>query len=350
MVSRRRFGRWMVGACAAPYLATSPARAQAKRLSVVVSAVYKRSFDRFIVPKMKELHNVDVAASALLSSEALARSIAQRANPQISLLTLDQGPWLQGRDLGLWAKFDQNIVANLADIPMAYKDPAGRGSSLFSNLTVLVYDADAVKAAGLPAPTSFFDLWAPGYRNRISIPQFTNTYAFATLARTTSLLGGDPATSFDIGFAKMKELKPNVRTFMGPLGQVIQMFQQKEIWLAFVPHFSAIQSAANGLPVRWAEPSEGAVATSHYLAIPENAPNQEEAQKLANLMLSPENQKFMAETDSMGPVNTRTRLDPAIAGNFPSADAVAKAAQVPWAEYNKHRVALAERWQREIQQ
>lgn len=348
-VTRRNFGSLAIGAAGGALLA-APAIAQAKRISVVVSAVYKRSFDKFVVPKMKELHNIEVTSSALLSAEVLARSIAQKANPQVSLVSLDQGPWLQGKDLGLWAPFDPKVVTNIADIPPAYRDPDGLGSSLFSNLTVMVYDAEATKAAGLPIPNSFFDLWAPGYKNRVSIPQFTNTYAFTTLARTTTLVGGDPAVSLDPGFAKLRELKPNIRTFMGPLGQVIQLFQQKEIWLCFVPQFSAVQAAAAGLPVRWALPKEGAVATSHYIAIPKGGPSPEEAQLLANFMLSPESQRFLAEDASMGPVNTKTQLSPEVAANFPPREAVLDAAQVPWAIYNRDRVALAERWQREIQQ
>lgn len=348
-ISRRRFGTLTLGAAAAASTLSHPVVAQTKRLSVVVSAVYKRAFDKFVVPKMKQLHNIEVASSALLSAEALARSIAQRAAPQISLLSLDQGPWLQGKDLGLWTELDTKVVTHLGDIPAAYRDTDGLGSAVFSNLTVMVYDAEAIKAAGLPKPESFFDLWAPGYKNRVSIPQFTNTYAFATLAHTTRLLGKDPAVSLDSGFAKIREMKPNIRTFMGPLGQVIQLFQQKEIWLCFAPQFSAVQAAAAGLPVSWALPKEGALATAHYIAIPKGAPNPDEAQKLANLMLSPESQSFLAEDAGMGAVNTRTQLPPPVAARFPATEAVISAAHVPWAIYNKDRVALSERWQREIQ-
>lgn len=348
-LTRRDFGQLTLGAAGGAFVA-GPAIAQAKRLSVVISAIYKRSFDKFVVPKMKELHNIEVTSSALLSAEVLARSIAQKASPQISLLSLDQGPWLQGKDLGLWADLNPKVVTNLADIPPDYRDADGMGASVFSNLTVMVYDADATKAAGLPVPDSFFDMWGAGYQNRISIPQFTNTYAFTTLARTTSLVGGDPSVSLDPGFAKLRELKPNIRTFMGPLGQVIQLFQQKEIWLCFVPQFSAAQAAAAGLPVRWALPKEGGVATAHYIAIPKGSPNPDEAQLLANFMLSPESQAFLAEDASMGAVNTKTRLSPELAAKFPTNEAVVAAAQVPWAIYNRDRVALAERWQREMQQ
>lgn len=343
--------RTLAGLAAGAVFAPAIVRAQSRKLSAVVSAVYKRSFDAYVVPKMKELHNVEIAASALLSAEALARSIAQRSNPQISVVTLDQGPWLQGKDLGLWQTLDPSVITNLADVAPAYRDPDWVGSALMTFMTGFCYDEAALKAANAPVPDSFFDLWKPEYRNRVALPQFTNTFAFITLAETTRLLGGDPKVSFDEGFARIKEMRPNVRTFIGPLGQLIQLFQQKEIWIAFAPQLSALQAAATGLPIRWKAPKEGAVAASHYVAIPKGAPNQEDAQKLVNLMVSPEYQKVLSETDFMVGVNGKTKLDPAFAASFPvTPEIMASAAQVPWAEYNKNRVQLAEKWQREIQQ
>jgi putative spermidine/putrescine transport system substrate-binding protein len=349
-ITRRSFAQLAAGVAAGAVLSPYVARAQGKRLSVVVSAVYKRSFDRYVVPKMKELHGIDVAASALLSSEALARAIAQKDNPQISLFTLDQGPWLQGKDLGLWQALDTGVARNLADVAPSYRDPDGLGTALMTFMTGFCYDETALKAANLAPPESFFDMWKPEFKNRIALPQFTNTFAFITLAETSRLLGAGSKAPYDAAFARMKELKPNVRTFIGPLGQVIQLFQQKEIWLAFAPQLSAMQAAATGLPIKWKAPRENAVAASHFVAVPKGAPNAEDAQKLVDLMVSPGYQKVLSETDFMVPVNGKTSLDPAFAANFPVTPAiVADAAQVPWAEYNTHRVALAERWQREIQ-
>lgn len=349
LISRREM-TFLVGAGVASSMLSSPAIAQQKRIAVVVSAIYKRSFDAFIVPKMKELHGIDVAASTMLSAEALARAIGQRGSPQISLFTLDQGPWQQGKDVGLWSQFGASAVKNLASVPAKFHDADGRGVSLFNYLTGFCYDEAALKAAGVAAPDKFFDMWKPDFRNRVALPQFTNTFAYVTLERTTQLAGGDPSKSFDAGFAKLAELKPNVRTFIGPLGQLIQLFQQKEIWLAFAPQFSALQAAAAGLPIRWKAPSDGGVALSHFIAIPENAPARREAELLADLMLSPEYQQALAESDFMVPSSTAAKLSPEFSAKFPVTPEISAAAvQVSWIEYNRQRVQLSERWQREIQ-
>jgi putative spermidine/putrescine transport system substrate-binding protein len=348
-LSRRRFNSLVLGAPPALAIAR-PAIAQPREVRVVISAVYRKSFEAFVVPKMKEIYDVNVIPSPFLSGEALTRAIAQRENPTISLFTLDQGPWLQGKEIGLWQTLDPKRVPSIENVFTNYRDTDGKGTALFSYLLGLLYDEAALKAANVEAPTSFFDMWNPEYKDRVTIPQFSSTFAFILLAETDRLLGGSPDGSFDKGFAKLKDLKPNIASFVGPAGQYIQLFQQKEIWLTQGAHFTALQASKAGLPVVWKLPKEGAVAVAHYMGVPNNAPNLDDTYKLIEMMLSPEYQTQVATVDFMGPVNGRTELDPAFAASFPlTRQAVEGAAQVPWAAYARDRVKLGERWQREIQ-
>ncbi|MGN6767296.1 MAG: extracellular solute-binding protein [Rhizobiaceae bacterium] len=348
-ITRRTFGGLALGMGSALAM-PSIARAQTRELSVSISAIYRKSFEEYVVPKMKEQHNVNVSLVTMLSAEALARALGQRQNPQISMFTLDEGPWEQGKQFGIWDTFGPDRVPNVADVPETYRDADGQGSALFNYMTGFCYDAEALDKAGVAAPQAFFDMWKEEFRSRIAVPQFTNTFAYVTLENTSRLLGEDPAVSFDKGFEKMAQLRPNIRTFIGPLGQLIQLFQQQEIWLAFAPQLSALQAAKAGLPVKWAAPTDGAVAMSQYLALPKGAPNAEDALKIIDMMLSPDYQKVLAETDFMVPANTKTVLDPAFAESFPVTPEIsAKARTVSWSEYNLQRVQLSERWQREIQ-
>jgi putative spermidine/putrescine transport system substrate-binding protein len=230
---------------------------------------------------------------------------------------LDEGPWLQGKEAGLWETLDPAKIPNLRDVPAQFGDRDGKGTPLMLVMLGLMYEEAALKANNIPAPTSFYDLWSPAFRNRVSIQQFSSTFAFALLAHTTRIEGGDVDKSFDPGFAKLRELRPNVRTFSGPAAQLIQLFQQKEIWLAWGGHFTAMQAAAAGVPVRWVAPKEGAMGYAHFMAIARGAPGLPDAERLVNLMLSPEYQKAMAETDFMGPANPKTRLNPEFAKTFP---------------------------------
>lgn len=349
MITRRQFALTGLAGAGASLMLPNILRAQSRSLSVVVSAIYKRSFEAFVVPLMRE-RGVDVAASTMLSAEALARAISQKEAPQISLFTLDQGPWLQGREMGLWSALGEDAVANVAKVPANYRDSSSLGVAMFNYLTGFCYDEQALKAAGVVEPDSFFDMWRSEFAEHVALPQFTNTFAYVTLQHTSRLLGGDVASTFDAGFEKLVKLRPNVRTFIGPLGQLIQLFQQNEIWLAFAPQFTALQASAAGLPVKWRAPQEGAAALSHYIGVPKNAPAQEEAHMLADVLLSPEYQAVLAETDFMVPVVENVPLTDTFRAGFPVTPKISQAAlQVDWQPYNAHRVALSERWQREIQ-
>ncbi len=328
----------------------TPALAESKRLSVITSAVYKRSFDKYVVPRMKELYDVEVVSSPFLSGEALAKAIAQKGDPQVSVFLLDEGPWQQGDNAGLWDQIDPANVPNLKDVPENFRDADGRGTAMMLGLLGILYDSEALASGGVAEPVSLFDLWAPAVAGRISIQQFSSTFAFGLLSYTTRAVGGDWTQSFDPGFAKIAELSPNVATFSGPAAQLIQLFQQKEIWMAWGAHFTAMQAAAAGAPVKWVAPSEGLFGYGYYAAIAKGAPNKREAEQLIDLILSPEYQKIMAETDFTAPANVTTVFDPAFAAKYPvKPQDLAKATSIPWALYNEQRVKLNERWQREIE-
>jgi putative spermidine/putrescine transport system substrate-binding protein len=347
-MNRRQFGALTIGA-GAGFALSGRARA-AIELPILISAAYKKAFDEVVVPRMRDVHGVELQVSTGLSAEALARAIAQKDNPKISFFALDQGPWLQGKQLDLWAPATAAQIPSIGDLYPKYVDPDGLGAAISVVLVGLLYDQAALAGAGVKEPVSFFDMWDPAYKNRVTIPQFENTFAFVTLAETERLLGGDPHASLDKAFARLAELKPNIRTFLGPVGQLVQLFQQKEIWLGYQPHFIWMMAKAAGLSVTWKAPKEGAVAMAHYFGIPKNAPNIEAAYKLADTMLSPEVQKVFGQKAYTGVVNSKTRLDAEFLASFPvTPDAVATAGDVPWDIYQRDRVKLAERWQREIQ-
>ncbi|WP_315927368.1 extracellular solute-binding protein [Mesorhizobium sp. SP-1A] len=322
---------------------------QARQLNVVISAGFEQSFRSFIMPRMKEVHGIDVEPSIFLSAEALARAIAQKQNPTISLFTLDQGPWAQGKAAGVWQKLDESKIPNLANVYPSYRDADGGGTSVLVYMLGLLYDEEAIKANKIAELNSFFDLWRPEFKNRISIPQFSSTFAFAILSQTQTLLGAKDS-SFDAAFAKLKELRPNIRAFTGGAGQILQLLQQREIWLTYAPQNLAKQATAAGLPIGWKLPKEGSVAMSHYMAVPENAPDIDGTNKLVDMMLSAEFQKDLAQRGGWGPINSKTELDPAFAATFPlNKQAIENAIQADWNIYIKNRIDLAERWQREVQ-
>ena len=63
-----------------------------------------------------------------------------------------------------------------------------------------------------------------------------------------------------------------------------------------------------------------------------------------------DDQKALAETDFMVPADPKAPLGAEFMKSFPVTPEIsASASQVSWVEYNKQRVQLSERWQRDIQ-
>lgn len=310
-------------------------------------SAFRKSIEKFVIPAMKERYNITVKGTPRLSGEALIKAISQKDHPDVTVFMLDEGPWIQGKEAGVWRKLDGAQVPNLAKIPPRYKDKDGFGTGYALYMLGVLYDTEAYTRANLPKPESLLDLWHPGLKGRVTVQSFSSTFAFAFLTRITEMEGGNPAQSFDPGFAKIRTLRPNIVVFHGAAAQLNQLFQQKQVWAAHAGSYVAQQLAAAGLPLAWVAPREGGTAIAAYAAIANNAPNVEGAHLFLNLVLSEEYQRVFAETDFGVPVNPLTRLDPA---SFPVTTAmVERARQVPWAIYNAKRTELNSRWQREIE-
>jgi putative spermidine/putrescine transport system substrate-binding protein len=263
---------------------------------------------------------------------------------------LDEGPWMQGKQAGLWEKLPEATIPNLNQIPARFKDQDSMGSAYVLYLLGLLYDEEAFKKNKLPKPASYYDLWNPAYKGKVTIPSSSSTFAYALLFQLNRLEGGDSAKSVDPGFAKLKTLVPNIGIFHGGASTLIPLFSQKQAMVAWNASFPAQQLAASGVPVGWVAPKEGAMIVAAYTAIAKNAPNMEAARQFVNLVLSPEYQKMQAEIAFGGPVNPNTKLDAQFAKSFPiTKDVIDKAHLMPWDIYNAKRLDLNARFQREIE-
>ena len=296
----------------------------------------------YIVPRMKQL-GVTVATSPALSSEALAKAIAQKGNPKIDVFLIDAGPWLQARQADIWAKLDPAKIKNLP--ALVTRDRTEYGAAYAHLVLGLLYNAKLVN----PPPKSLLDLWDKKYAGRVSIPSFNSTFAFALLAKVNQIEGGDATKSFDPGFAKLKELQPNIYAFHGSGSQLVNLLTRNEIVIGWGGSYVAHQLGADS-GIKWVAASEGAVLSSAWVAMAAGAPNMEGAAQFIDLLLSPGFQAYLAEQTGSGYVHPDTQLSPEFAKRSPlTRQMLEKGEPAPWAVYNEKCVQLNERWQREVE-
>ena len=321
------------------------ALAAQERLIVSTQGSVDKAVREYIVPRMKQMHNIEVSTTPSLSAPALAKAIAQKGSPQIDLFMMDAGPWLQGKTQGLWADLPTASIPNLADVPAAMKDPKGLA---YTHLVIgLLYDSAKIKTA----PTSIRQLADPKYKGKVAVPTFSSTFAFALLASLDKLEGGkgDAARPLDPGFVAMKQMAPNILSYYGGGAQLVNLFKQGEVELAWGANHVA-HGLGKDTTVKWVAPVEGAALSTVYAAIADGTTNTDAAAKFLNLLVSPEFQARIAQEAGVGYVNTKTKLDPEFAKTSPlTAEVMAKGAQLPWDLFNAKRIEMNERWQRDLE-
>lgn len=305
--------------------------------------------EKVIAPILKEKHDTRLVITPVLSGQALTKAVAQRGSPEISVFMLDEGPWLQGKQAGLWESLEG--VPNVAQIPARFRDASGsQGSAFLLYLLGLIYDEKALADNKLKAPTSYEDLWNPAFRGKVTIPDANSTFSYALLFKINELHGGDAAKSVDAGFERLKQLAPSVSVFHGGASTLIPLFSQGQAWIGFNASFPAQRLAADGRPIRWVAPKEGPIAIASYVAIAKNAPAREAARKFVELLLSPEYQAVQTEMAFGGYVNPRTRLSEQFARTFlVKPEDIEKASLMRWDVYLARRAELNSRWQRQVE-
>jgi putative spermidine/putrescine transport system substrate-binding protein len=328
------------------FAAAMPVMARADgRLVVLTQGSVDKQVREYIVPKMKAMYGIDVSTTPSLSAPALAKAMAQKRSPQIDVFMLDAGPWLQGKTSGLWADIPAAAIPNLADVPDGLKDAKGIP---YTHLVIgLLYDSSKLKTP----PASLRDLEDPKFKGKLAVPTFSSTFAFALLSRMQDLSGepNDPAHPMDAGFTELKKVAPNVLNYYGGGAQLVDLFKQGEVEAAWGAYHVAAGLGAES-PVKWVAPKEGASLSTVYAAIADGSKNSDAAAKFIDLLLSPEFQAMMVEQAGVAFVNGKTTLSPDYVKSSPlTAEVIANGKQLPWDVFNTSRVAMNERWQRELE-
>ena len=331
-----------------PVMSIGGKTAAAADLNVYMPQGVVAPVEKVIVPIMRDKFNTKVVITPVLSGQALTKAVAQRTNPEVSVFMLDEGPWLQGKKANLWDKLDG--VASLGEVPARFRDADGMGSGFLLYLLGLLYDEKAYADAKLPPPTSYEDLWKPEVKGKVTISDANSTFSYALLFKINELQGGNAEQTVDPGFAKLAQLAPNIGVFHGGASTLIPLFSQRQAWIGFNASFPAQRLAADGVPIRWVAPKEGAIAVVSYIAMAKNAPNAEAARQFINLVLSADYQAVQTEMAFGGYVNPNTKLKPEFVEKFLIKPAdIEKASLMPWEVYLNKRTELSGRWQREIE-
>lgn len=321
-------------------------RAQARPL---VFATFTGSWEvahkEVLVPAFRRANgNANVVLDPMLSVDQIAKVRAAQASPPIDVMLHDPGPALQAIAQGLVEPYPVAQSAYYKDLIPAAQEPMGPAG--FFQVVGLTYNPDTVKTP----PASWADLWKPEYKGRVGITNLNSTLGTGWLVEVAKVHGGSER-NVDPAFRQLAALKPNLGAVAANPGALASLYQQGQVDIS-PGNFNAIQILkAQGVPVEWVAPKEGAIAFKTTMHVTKNSPNRELAFKLIEAALSPEVQaKLMDEPYLIVPTNAKVTMKGEIARALAKdhAEVERKFVFQDWAAINEQRAGWIDRFNREI--
>src|SRR5436189_5264685 len=219
-------------AAAAIAAALIPSATFAQTKTVYVAAYggsFEQTMRRDVIPPFEKKHGVKIEYVAGNSTDTLAKLQAQKANQQIDVAIVDDGPMYQAINLGFCAPIRGLPAADIYE-SARYKDNKAVGIGLVG--TGIMYNTKYFKEKGWAPPTSWNDLKDPKYKKLLVIPPINNSYGLYTLVMFARLNGGGEK-NIDPGFKVMKEqVNPNVLAYEPSPGKMTELFQSGQAQIA----------------------------------------------------------------------------------------------------------------------
>lgn len=307
----------------------------------------EKSFKEEIIPAFEAAHKVKIVYVAGNSTDTMAKLQAQKDKQELDVVILDDGPMQQAVQFGFCDRIkDAPVYRDL--YPLARIN--GNSLAIGAVATGLAYNTEAFKKAGLPKPDSWKVLADKRYKQKVTIPPISSTYGLHTLLMYAKMNGGSEK-AIDPGFVAMaKDVAPNVLAWEPSAGKATELFQNGDVTLAVWGSGRVESFKATGFPIEFVYPKEGAMALLAAACPVVQSDVPEQAQAFLQYLLSPEVQTVLAKSQGFGPVNSKVKLDPAVAAKVPyGPQQIGKLLPTNWTVVNEKRAEWTNRWNRTIE-
>lgn len=307
----------------------------------------QKAFEEKIVPAFEKKTGAKVVYVPGNSSDLLAKLVAQKAKPEMSLAIIDEGPMFMAIERDLCATVENK--GSVKDIYDAARMPGGKAVGVGLYASGLGYNQEVFARNGWAPPTSWLDLTDPKYKGKVSVTP-VGGYGLHSLVMLARLNGGSE-DNIDPGFEVMaNKVAPNVIAFEASPANMAQLLQTGEAALVAWGDLRVQAVADQGAKVAFVYPKEGAVRGMTAACVVEGAPQPKLAQLFLEEVLSPTAQVELAKAGGYGPVNPNAKLDPAVAKKVVYGPEQA-AALIPlkYTTINPLRAEWAKRWNRQVE-
>ncbi|WP_343082465.1 ABC transporter substrate-binding protein [Ostreiculturibacter nitratireducens] len=288
---------------------------------------------------------ISVIVEPSASTVTLSKLQAEAASPVTDVAWMDGGVSELARDSGVVAPIDPALAPGLEGVidQAKYKTDDGGiyavGNGYFA--VGIVYNSEEITTP----PTSWEDLWNPEYAGRVILPSAVNSIGVPMLATFNALAGGK-LEDLTPAVEKMAQMEPAL--FFDSSGVANSGFQTGEGVIGAHYATQAFTMSDSGLPIAYAIPKEGAMASDIRIHIVNGTKHVEAAHKLVDFAVQPAQAGCLAAALQVGPSTQGVDLPPEVAARMPwgSEGSVDDLAVADWSAINAHRDTLTETWNR----
>ncbi|QFT99912.1 Spermidine/putrescine-binding periplasmic protein precursor (plasmid) [Roseovarius sp. THAF8] len=293
----------------------------------------------------EEETGISVVLEPSASTVTLSKLQAEASAPVTDVAWMDGGVSELARDSGVVQAINPDqapALENVAD-QAKYNTDSGEiyavGNGYFA--VGIVYNSQEITTP----PTSWEDLWNPEYAGRVILPSAVNSIGVPMLAVFNDLAGG---TLDDLSPAAEKLADLDVALFFDSSGVANSGFQTGEGVIGAHYATQAFTMADSGLPIAYAIPKEGAMASDIRVHIVKGTDQLEAAHKLVDFAVRPAQAGCLAAELQVGPATMGIELPEDVAARMPWGEggSLDDLDVADWTAINAHRDALTETWTR----
>ncbi len=236
------------------------------------------------------------------NGDRLNKLMAEKNAPTADVALLTKNYADMGNAEGLFETIDTSIVTSIPDLYDIAVNEDGYGPCYSLCRFGIMYDVDALEAAGLPVPTSYVDLFDDQYAGMVTLPDMTATAGPYLLVAMAEALGGsvdDVTPAMEL----MQEKKDNINLWYTTNSDVVNAFTTGEDCITVFMDINMPSLIDSGLNIAWVDAEEGSFAAPATVNVVKGCQNPELAQLFVEYLICEETQNRIAEVLNEAPVN-----------------------------------------------
>ena len=236
------------------------------------------------------------------NGDRLNKLMAEKNAPTADVALLTKNYADMGNAEGLFETIDTSIVTSIPDLYDIAVNEDGYGPCYSLCRFGIMYDVDALEAAGLPVPTSYVDLFDDQYAGMVTLPDMTATAGPYLLVAMAEALGGsvdDVTPAMEL----MQEKKDNINLWYTTNSDVVNAFTTGEDCITVFMDINMPSLIDSGLNIAWVDAEEGSFAAPATVNVVKGCQNPELAQLFVEYLICEETQDKISEVLNEAPVN-----------------------------------------------